>query len=101
MSMTKRQRECLDAIEKLSKDGVAPSLAEIAVEMGLPATSRGAVSAVVSRLVARGHLKHQRYARQHLEVVSRRHGEYAEWLTIDLKKAHDAITAELVRRAVS
>ena len=99
--MTRRQRQCLDAIEKLSKDGHAPTLSEIAVEMGIKPTSRGTVSSIISRLVARGHLKRDRYSRGAFEVVSKRHGEYADWLTIDLKKAHNAITAELVRRAVS
>ncbi len=52
--MTPTPRECLDALKRLTVDGVPPSYDELAVELGLASKSR--ITELLSALEAQGYI---------------------------------------------
>jgi len=67
IGMTKRQADCLRAIEELTVDGVSPTYAEIATHMGL--TAKGGVCRLVTGLAHRGLIRRYPHRSRTLEVV--------------------------------
>lgn len=66
--MTKRQADCLRAIEDLTVGGMSPSYDEIAARLGI--TSKGEVCRLVGALEQRGRIRRHRKRSRALEVMS-------------------------------
>ncbi len=67
--ITKRQKEALEAIIKLTKaqGGISPSYDEVAAELGV---SSNAIVQLAKRLTARGHLRRLPYAHRSMQVIT-------------------------------
>jgi repressor LexA len=65
--LTPRQRECLDVILRLTKNGVPPSYAMIMEELGLK--SKSGVNRLVKLLVERGHVRNDTGRARSLVIV--------------------------------
>ena len=107
--LTKRQKECLDAIERLTVDDVAPTYSEIAREIGISPKSRAAVCAMVDSLEIRGYVERLSGKRRSVRIIkaegashgARMPASYSNWSTTMLRAAYREIEAEMVRRALS
>lgn len=68
--MTPRQKQALDFIRNfIGKNGYAPNYLEIAGGIGLGPKSKGAVSSLIHRLAADGHLRISSGRNRSIEVV--------------------------------
>lgn len=65
--MTPRQRECLDAIKRLTVRGVGPTYEQLRVELGV--SSKSNVHRLVSALVASGRLARTAHRDRSLRVL--------------------------------
>lgn len=67
IGMTKRQADCLRAIEDLTVDGVSPTYDQIAARIGV--TTKSVIHRLVVGLERRGHLRRHPHKQQALEVI--------------------------------
>jgi SOS-response transcriptional repressor LexA len=65
--LTPRQRDCIDAIERLTVDGVSPTYQALAGELGLG--SKSGVFRLLNELEERGWVKRLRDRHRTIEVV--------------------------------
>ena len=86
MGLTKRQADCLAAIERLTKRGVAPTYREIQSELGLASTS--GIARMIDALAERGLVRRMPHRARALELRTP-HGE----------RTKPEIADEIVRRA--
>ena len=107
--ITRRQRECLDAIARLTVNDVAPTYSEIARAIGISPKSRAAICAMVDSLEARGYVERLSNKRRSVRIIkadgashgARMPASYSNWSTTMLRAAYREIEAEMVRRAVT
>lgn len=74
--LTHPLRKCLDAIDKLTVDGVPPSYDELAGELGL--SSKSGINRLVTELEGRGYVRRQPGVARSLEIIPRRPPSPAE-----------------------
>lgn len=67
--MTPQQKRCLDAIERLTKDGVPPSYDELKDELGL--ASKSGVHRLIHALAGRGYIALSPGRYRTMQVVTR------------------------------
>ena len=99
--MTRQQKACLDAIRRLTRDGVPPSLEELRVELGLAAKS--GVHRLLKQLEEQGHIRRRFAQVRAIELVDRT-ATSARAALIACDRAHEAgrrVTLEELHQAIS
>lgn len=107
MGLTPKQAQCLDAIKRLTENGVPPTYETLKDAMGI--ASKGGIHRMVCGLEERGYITRIPNKHNSIKVINPQassHGgelpaSYANWSTAMLRTAYREIEAELVRRAVS
>lgn len=67
LALTRRQADCLRAIEDLTVDGVGPTYDQLRVRLGIG--SKSGIHRLITALRERGRVRHLHGRRQSLEVV--------------------------------
>lgn len=97
IGLTQRERDCLDAIERLTVDGVAPSYMDLRSALGL--VSNSGIHRLIKALELRGHIRRIPHRARSIEVVRTNASDLSAKLTSELLQMRARIDAELVSRS--
>lgn len=91
--LTQKQADCLDAIKRLTVDGVSPSFEELRVDLGY--ASRHRIWDMLNALEERGHIRRLRNRARAIEVI-----EGDEPGAAVMQALHD-LSPETLRRVIA
>lgn len=99
MGLTPRQAEVLATVKKLSRDGVSPTIRDIAAAMGTRSVS--SIHHAMVKLAERGHLKHLPRRSRSFAVVEMGAAGDAEGLLMQLARRRRMTRDQLVEQAIT